>query len=169
MKATLSSLVLIAAVVLAQERCDAPSPSIFCNTTEILAFESSDCRPFHVFLTRGSDEPYPGRLGNVTKEICAGIGEDDCSFENVQFPAKSTAWGVDEWCKSAAKGAANGQAQIKAYVDKCPDSKLMLLGFSQGAAVAQDILGGGGGKVFACDQATNPPLDESLEKKGTIG
>ncbi|KAF2847476.1 carbohydrate esterase family 5 protein [Plenodomus tracheiphilus IPT5] len=165
MKAALSSIFLIAGVALAQERCDAPSPSIFCNTTEILAYESSECTSFHIFLTRGSDEPYPGRLGNITKEICAGIGKEDCGFENVEFPAKSTAWGVDEWCKSAGTGAANGQKQMKAYSDKCPDSKLMLLGFSQGGAVAQDILGGGGGDVFACTQDSNPALDEEVGNK----
>ena len=168
MKAVLSAVALIATVAYAQERCDAPSPSIFCNTTEILAYQSDDCRPVHIFLTRGSDEPYPGRLGNITKEICAGIGGEDCGFENVEFPAKSTAWGVDEWCKSASKGAKNGQAQMKAYAEKCPDSKLMLLGFSQGAAVAQDILGGGGGQVFACEQDINPALDESIGDNGVL-
>jgi acetylxylan esterase len=157
----LSSLALFATAVLAQDRCDAPYPNTFCNTTEILSYQSDDCKLYHVFVARGSDEPYPGRLGNITKEICERIGKDDCSFENIEYPAKSTAWGVDEWCKSAAKGASNGQAQIKAYAKKCSDSKLILLGFSQGAAVTQDILGGGGGPVFECTQDTNPALDRS--------
>lgn len=165
MKTVISSLILIARVALAQERCDAPSPSIFCNTTEILAYESSDCKPFHIFLTRGSDEPYPGRLGNITKEICAGLGGDDCGFENVVYPARSTAWGADAWCKSAGTGAINGQNQMKSYSEKCPDSKLMLLGFSQGAAVAQDMLGGGGGNVFECTQDSNPALDQDIGNK----
>lgn len=166
MKGIVPKLFFIIGFALAQERCDAPSPSIFCNTTEILAYESSECTTFHIFVTRGSDEPYPGRLGNITKEICAGIGSEQCGFENVQFPAKSTAWGADVWCKSAAAGASNGQKQMKAYSKKCPDSKLMMLGFSQGAAVTQDILGGGGGDVFACTQDTNPALDEEVGKKG---
>lgn len=156
-----AALALIAATALAQERCDAPSPTIFCNTTEILQYKTQDCRPFHVFVTRGSDEPYPGRLGNLTKEICSAIGGEDCGYEDVEFPAKSTAWGTDEWCKSAGKGASNGQAQMKAFSKKCPNSKLILLGFSQGASVAQDILGGGGGQVFACEQDVNPALDAS--------
>ncbi|KAF1829154.1 alpha/beta-hydrolase [Decorospora gaudefroyi] len=161
MKATIAPfLLLIAGLALGQERCDAPSPSVFCNTTEILAYETSDCRPFQVFVTRGSDEPYPGRLGNLTREICSGIGgTDECGFENVVYPAKSTSWGTDVWCDSAGQGAVNGQAQMKAYSEKCPDSKLILLGFSQGGAVAQDILGGGGGKVFACEQDANPAMD----------
>lgn len=155
------ALSLLLAVSHAQERCDAPYPNVYCNTTDILAYETSSCRPYHIFVTRGSDEPYSGRLGNLTKEICVAIGSQDCGFENIEYPAKSTAWGKDEWCKSAAKGAASGQAQMKAYSQKCPTSKLVLLGFSQGAAVAQDILGGGGGHVFDCDQAVNPALDAS--------
>ncbi|OAL54728.1 alpha/beta-hydrolase [Pyrenochaeta sp. DS3sAY3a] len=158
---SLSLSLSLLAVAYAQERCDAPYPNVYCNTTEILQYQTQDCRPFHVFISRGSDEPYPGRLGNITHEICAAIGGEDCGFENVEYPAKSTAWGKDEWCKSAGKGAASGQAQMKAFSEKCPDSKLILLGFSQGAAVAQDILGGGGGHVFECDQAINPALDAS--------
>ncbi|KAF2998531.1 hypothetical protein E8E13_004861 [Curvularia kusanoi] len=158
---SLSSLVLFGAVVFAQERCDAPYPTVFCNTTEILAFESSDCSPYHVFISRGSDEPYPGRVGNLTSEICGQLGKDQCTFENVEYPAKSTAWGKEEWCKSASKGAANGQAQVKAYAEKCSDSKLILLGLSQGASVTLDILGGGGGPVFECTQDINEAFDRS--------
>ena len=153
--------VVITGSALAQERCDAPSPGLsFCNTTSILAYESADCTPYHVFLARGTDEPYPGRLGNLTSEICSGLGgAEDCTFESVEYPAKSTAWGPSVWCDSAGQGARAGQAQMKGYSDKCPDAKLILLGFSQGGAVAQDILGGGGGKVFACEQDTNPAMD----------
>jgi len=157
----LSSLALFGAVAFAQERCDAPYPNVYCNTTEILAYESSDCSPYHVFIVRGSDEPYPGRVGNLTSEICKEIGKDDCTFENVDYPAKSTAWGKEEWCKSASKGAKNGQAQVRAYAEKCSDSKLILLGLSQGASVALDILGGGGGDVFECTQDINEALDAS--------
>lgn len=154
----ITSLALFGAAALAQERCDAPYPEVYCNTTEILAYQSSNCSAYHIFIARGSDEPYPGRLGNLTSEICRGIGED-CTFENIEYPAKSTAWGEEEWCKSAAKGAANGQAQVKAYAEKCSDSKLILLGYSQGASVTQDILGGGGGDVFQCTQDSNPAMD----------
>ncbi|KAI4638567.1 hypothetical protein J4E93_009867 [Alternaria ventricosa] len=152
-----------ASLVLAQERCDAPSPGIYCNSTEILAYHADDCKPFHVFVARGSDEPYPGRLGNLTSKICAAIGgSSECGYEDVEYPAKSSAWGATAWCESASKGAKSGQEQMKAYSEKCPDSKLIVLGFSQGASVAQDMLGGGGGPVFACEQDMNPALDASI-------
>lgn len=149
-----------ASLALAQERCDAPRPNVYCNTTEILAYHSDDCKPFHVFIVRGSDEPYPGRLGNLTKEICSEIGgTDKCGYEDVEYPSKSSAWGKDAWCNSATKGAKNGQEQMQAYSKKCPKSKLIVLGFSQGGSVAQDMLGGGGGPTFECEQGENPPLD----------
>jgi hypothetical protein len=162
MKSIFLCLAAAATLVRAQDRCDAPYPNTFCNTTEILAYQTDDCRPYHVFIARGSDEPYPGRLGNLTQQICEKLGgTDDCGFENIEYPAKSTAWGAEEWCKSAAKGAANGQSQVKAHVEKCPDSKLIIVGLSQGASVVLDILGGGGGKVFECTQNDNPALDAS--------
>ncbi|KAH5412837.1 hypothetical protein HBI23_157890 [Parastagonospora nodorum] len=165
MKAVLSTIALIATVAVAQQRCDAEYPETYCNTTEIVSFQTSDCKPFHVFIVRGSDEPYPGRQGNVSSQVCASLGKDQCGFENIEYPAKSTAWGKEEWCKSASKGASGGQAQVKAYSEKCPKSKLILFGFSQGASVAQDILGGGGGHVFECDQDTNPALESSIGDK----
>jgi hypothetical protein len=168
MKTVLSILGLVAATALAQQRCDAQFPQTYCNTTEILAFESNECTKFHIFISRGSDEPYPGRQGNVTGQICSKLGKDACSFENIGYAARSTPWGKDEWCKSAAEGAVNGQAQLKGYLEKCPDSKLILLGYSQGGSVVQDILGGGGGHVFECDQATNPALDESIGANGML-
>lgn len=161
--ASTTTLLLLLGLTHAQERCDVPSPSIFCNSTSILEYESSSCTTYHIFLTRGSDEPYPGRLGNLTSEICSDLGGTSaCSFENVEYPAKSSAWGPDVWCESAGQGAANGQAQMAAYSEQCPDAKLILLGFSQGGAVAQDILGGGGGSVFACQQEENPAMDASV-------
>ncbi|PVH94572.1 carbohydrate esterase family 5 protein [Periconia macrospinosa] len=65
------------------------------------------------------------------------------------------------WCKSAYIGATHGQKQMREYAERCPDSKLILLGFSQGGSVGLDILGGGGGEeeVMGCHQNTTEPLD----------
>jgi hypothetical protein len=161
MRTAVPWIALFAVTAYSQERCDAAYPKVYCNTTEVLAYQSSSCTTYHIFITRGSDEPYPGRLGNITREICSSIGSGDCGFESIQYPAKSTAWGKNEWCKSASQGQTNGQAQMKDYSQKCPNAKLIILGYSQGGAVAQDILGGGGGKVFECEQPDSPALDST--------
>lgn len=50
----------------------------------------------------------------------------------------------DDCPASATGGAASGVAQMTAYAERCPISNLVLSGYSQGANVAGDILGGGG-------------------------
>lgn len=58
------------------------------------------------------------------------------------------------------------------YVARCSESKVVLLGFSQGATVTQDLLGGGGGPLFGlCEQGGNEGLDpgEAPGRNGMFG
>jgi hypothetical protein len=50
---------------------------------------------------------------------------------------------------------------MTSYAEKCPDARLILLGYSQGGSVALDTLGGGGGPVFKCEQEENAALDRT--------
>jgi hypothetical protein len=151
----LALFALQVATTLAQNATCNPGP---CVGPEVIALESSDCQDYHVFLARGSDSGYPGHLGPLTKLICDGLG-DSCGYENIIYPAKSQYRGPGAWCESAHAGAENGQAQLASYAERCPDSKLILAGYSQGGSVSLDILGGGGGAGFGCDdQAYNAPL-----------
>ncbi|KAF6827935.1 acetylxylan esterase precursor [Colletotrichum musicola] len=114
----------------------------------------SECRDVHVFLARGNNEPYPGRQGKLVTAICDGL--NSCDYEDIQF------WNPLEapYCQSVEEGAANGTAQVTAYNKRCPNSKLVLSGYSQGGHVIGDILGGGGGRFFQdCQQKANPGLD----------
>lgn len=154
MKATTAFFILEAALALAQ--CEAPVP---CTDATLLALEESDCQKHHIFVARGSDSGYPGHNGVLIRTICGRL--EDCGYENIVYPANSTAAGPDMWCKSAAIGARHAQEQLTSYSTRCPDSKLIVLGFSQGGSVALDALGGGGGTVFQCVQADNPSLDRT--------
>jgi hypothetical protein len=49
--------------------------------------------------------------------------------------------------------------QLTAQVRKCPDQKIVLAGFSQGAHVVLDVLGGGGGGVLGTE---TPPISSSI-------
>ncbi|GAB7326341.1 hypothetical protein MBLNU13_g10381t2 [Cladosporium sp. NU13] len=56
--------------------------------------------------------------------------------------------------------AAAGHKQMTAYAEKCPNSKIILAGYSQGGQIAGDILGGGGGVSFnGCLQPDTPAMD----------
>ncbi|KAK1997822.1 cutinase [Colletotrichum falcatum] len=114
----------------------------------------AECRDVHVFIARGNNEPYPGRQGKLVTAICDGL--DSCDYEDIQYYNPLPA----PYCQSIEEGAANGNAQITAYNKRCPDAALVVSGYSQGAHVVGDVLGGGGGTFFqGCQQKPNAGLD----------
>lgn len=116
---------------------------------------ASSCEDVHLFLARGDGEDYPGRVGGLEQIVCAGLSS--CDYENILFT--TTANGL--YCPSVAEGVSNGIAQITAYNSLCPDAALVLGGYSLGAHVVGDILGGGGGYFYNCAEASNAPLGPS--------
>ncbi|KAF5650093.1 acetylxylan esterase 2 [Fusarium tjaetaba] len=101
-----------------------------------------DCKDVHIFLAKGNNEPYPGRQGKLAGAICSGL--KSCDYEDIQFQNALE----DPFCNSVTEGVKNGIKQITAYNKRCPDSKLVVSGYSQGGQVVGDILGGGGGVFF---------------------
>lgn len=124
-------------------RAFAASVAVTCRQEE--------CDAVHIFIARGSTEPYPGRQSAVVDAVCADI--TSCGYEDIIYPAT-----FEDYCNSAAAGVANGTAQVTAYAERCTDAKLVLTGYSQGAQVVGDILGGGGGPFQDCEQVFNEPL-----------
>lgn len=120
-----------------------------------------DCNDVRIFSARGSDEPYPGRGGVMLGVMCSLFESNgvSCDYEDVVYPANISYSGI--FCQSANIGAFSGQAQMTEYAQRCPDSKIVLTGYSQGGSVVGDILGGGGGVLFGRDQPFNPPLSRN--------
>jgi hypothetical protein len=111
------------------------------------------CADVHVFLAKGNNEPYPGRQGKLVDAICKGL--NSCDYEDIQWRNM----GNDEYCGAISEGTANGYAQIQAYNKRCPKSKLVVSGFSQGAHAVGDIFGGGGGSFFnGCQTKATPNI-----------
>ncbi|EME81302.1 carbohydrate esterase family 5 protein [Pseudocercospora fijiensis CIRAD86] len=119
-RTTISSLLLAAPAILAQST------------------GSGSCTDVHIFIARGWNEPYPGRQGTLVDDICADLSGLTCDYEDVVYDAAST-----DYCPSVLTGETNGLQQIQSYYAKCPDTKLVVSGYSEGANIIGDILSGG--------------------------
>ncbi|RBR14510.1 hypothetical protein FVER53590_03351 [Fusarium verticillioides] len=110
------------------------------------------CQNVHIFLARGIDEPYSGRQSSIVSAVCSGL--TSCGYEDINYPAN-----FNTYCTSIYAGITGGLSQITAYANRCPDSKLVLSGYSQGAQLFGDMLGGGGGQSLGCTQQSNSSLN----------
>lgn len=156
---SVSALLIASSALVSAQKC--PDFGIReCTAPEILALETNNCTDYHIFVARGSDSAYPGHQGDLIRLTCDGI-DGSCNYENIIYPANSSWSGDGVWCPSAEKGVKNGQDQMKSYAERCPESKLILFGYSQGASVVLDILGGGGGAIYDCVQEESSSLDSS--------
>ncbi|KAI9157989.1 Acetylxylan esterase 2 [Paramyrothecium foliicola] len=124
------------------------------TASELWSRTDTSCSAVHVFLARGNNEPYPGRQGKLIAAICSGL--QSCDYEDIQYYNPLPA----PYCGSVIEGAANGIKQITAYNERCPDAKLVVSGYSQGAHVVGDILAGAGGVFFeGCVQPNSAGLN----------
>jgi hypothetical protein len=112
--------------------------------------DNSPCSDVHLFLARGNGEAYPGRVGALANAVCSGL--PSCDAENIIFSSTQI------YCNQAADGVTSGTQQIAAYSRRCPDSKLVLGGYSLGAQIVGDIVGGGGGTFYNCVERSNTGL-----------
>jgi acetylxylan esterase len=111
----------------------------------------ADCDDVHLFLGRGAGEAYPGRVGDLNTAICPRFSS--CGYEDIQFDSAL------DYCDAIAAGASSGASQIAAYASRCPSSKLVLGGYSEGAHIVGDILGGNAGASFYnCYEDSHPAL-----------
>ncbi|KAF7901450.1 hypothetical protein EAF00_003671 [Botryotinia globosa] len=100
---------------------------------------SSACVPagaIHMIVARASTEaPGEGIIGTVATMVKASLPGSDS--EAVDYPATLTQYQASE-----ASGVAAMQKLVQAYAEKCPGSKMAVMGYSQGAQVAADVMCG---------------------------
>ncbi|RGP75969.1 carbohydrate esterase family 5 [Fusarium sporotrichioides] len=119
------------------------------------------CQNLHIFLASGTDEPYPGRQSSLASAICNGL--TSCGYKNINYPAN-----FNTYCTSIYAGITGGLSQITAYANRCSNFKMVLSGYSQGAQLLGDILGGGGGQSVGCTQQSNPVLNPATSPGNKI-
>ncbi|MFL6125557.1 cutinase family protein [Actinophytocola sp.] len=127
---------------------------VAANANATPAARGTDCAAVHVITARASTErPGEGITGALVTQI-VNSSDQSVSRASVDYPAT-----LGNYAGSSAQGVAALTEQLTDQVQKCPDQKIVLAGYSQGAHVVLDVLGGGGGGGLG--RAT-PPVDASI-------
>jgi len=98
------------------------------------------CATVHVIAARASTEaPGEGIIGGLVTLINLRL-RASLTQEAVVYPAT-----LSNYASSVAQGDAAMAADLVRDAAQCPKEKFVLVGYSQGAQVVGDVLGGGGG------------------------
>jgi cutinase len=111
---------------------------IVCSAAPASALTS--CPGAEVVFARGTDEPPGiGRVGQaLVDSLRTRLGDEQVAVYAVDYPA------THDFMK-AVDGATDARARVEATAASCPSTKIVLGGYSQGAAVIDLITGPEGG------------------------
>lgn len=112
--------------------------------------QGSGCAAVSIITARASTEaPGEGMTGALVTQI-QNASTQTVSRASVSYPATLT-----NYANSSAQGVSALKTQLTNLVNSCPSTKVVLAGYSQGAHVVLDVLGGGGGGSLG---AATPPI-----------
>ncbi|KAJ4258074.1 hypothetical protein NW762_008214 [Fusarium torreyae] len=100
---------------------------------------TTECYDLKMFVSRGTDEnaTYYGVTETLVKDIKVRI--DGSDYEAIKYPATVE---NPNYFVSAANGTRLLKEAMRSYTKACPDSKIALFGYSQGAQITSNILCG---------------------------
>jgi len=117
--------------------------NVFGSPIELGDYRLACATGVHVIVARGSNEsPGQGTLSSVSQTILSCVAGSDAI--GVDYPATLT-----NYDQSEAQGVAALTSMIQSYVASCPNARIVLMGYSQGAHVVGDTL---------CGSDSNSPL-----------
>lgn len=123
--------------------------------------QAAPCAPIHIMSARGSNQPAGEgpTLTPLASAIAAAYPAGTTTREPIVWPAQLFPYDVN-----SHNGTLAVAAQLTAYAKRCPTSKIVLLGYSQGAHVIMDSLCGGGGQVGL--GSVTRPIDQKIGSHG---
>ncbi|KLU82147.1 hypothetical protein MAPG_01224 [Magnaporthiopsis poae ATCC 64411] len=122
-----------------------PPPARPANTTCVSGV--------HMIVARASEEPPgPGFLGKLANDLVSKIPGSD--FVAVDYPAK-----LSDYKASQKAGLVAMTNLINDYTAACPNSKIVLMGYSQGAHISADVVCGASETTF--DNTSALPEDKA--------
>ncbi|QSZ32158.1 hypothetical protein DSL72_001729 [Monilinia vaccinii-corymbosi] len=112
------------------------------------AAAATTCTDIRIITARASTEAAgEGAIGSLAAAI-EGNTRQSVTRTSVVYPAL-----LDPYAPSVASGVAAMKADLVAAVEACPQQKIVLLGYSQGAECISDTLAGGGGGLLGAATA----------------
>ncbi|HEX4420416.1 MAG TPA: cutinase family protein [Kofleriaceae bacterium] len=135
--------------------CLAAAPDSAPESAESATSQAATtCAAVHIITARASTEaPGEGITGALVDQIIS-TSHQTITRASVNYPATLT-----NYPSSSAQGVAALTQLLTAEVQACPNEKIVLAGYSQGAHVILDVLGGGGGGALG---ATTSPISSSI-------
>jgi len=119
------------------------------------AAERTPCATVDIIAARASTEAEGfGVIGALAEEIQKGV-KATVSKQAVKYPAL-----LFPYEPSVIAGDEAIKRELTEEVERCPSQKIVLLGYSQGAQIVGDVLGGGGGN--AGDGPQSAPASSSV-------
>jgi cutinase-like protein len=100
-------------------------------STPMLSVSAAPCPDVDVTFARGTDEaPGVGAVGQIfVDSLRSQVGGRSLAVYPVNYPA------TEDFAPSASAGAADARAHVQSMIANCPNTKLVLGGYSQGAGV----------------------------------
>lgn len=110
----------------------------------------------HIIAARGTGEKEgPGVSGELADRVIDRIRGSE--VDGLDYPATLT---DPDYLSSAKDGAEELREVVRQYAEDCPDTKIVVIGYSQGAQVATNTFCGGGGDGFGNEDALPENLVE---------
>lgn len=104
--------------------------------------ENRSCAPVHIFVARGTSEPPgAGSIGSLADLVVQSYPE--ATVEAIDYPAAA-----DPYIQSVNQGIDAVTDQLSNYTNKCHNSQVVLMGYSQGIHIILDALCGSGNPAW---------------------
>ncbi|HWS31947.1 MAG TPA: cutinase family protein [Actinoplanes sp.] len=133
-------------------------PSFGSRTAVATTGDSAgNCPDAHIIVTRASTEaPGTGIIGSLANAVTRA-SDQTITVEATDYPAA-----LNPYAPSVAAGAEALTEQLTDEAGNCPDTKIVLMGYSQGAHVIGDVLAGTG---RAAGFTRSAPIDAGISGK----
>jgi cutinase len=165
MRPTTSRLRRLGAGVLASAVGVLVLSAVAAAPASAVASSGSGCAQVSIITARASTEqPGEGITGNLASAI-QSASTQTVSRASVSYPAS-----LNNYASSSLQGIQALTSQLTSLVQTCPTTKVVLLGYSQGAHVVLDVLGGGqGGSLGTATAPISSTIGSHVTAVATFG